>query len=30
MIYTVFKKNEAYDKNYFLNQAEKIESAIKN
>ena len=24
MIYTVFRKNEAYDKNYFLHQAEKM------
>jgi len=30
MIYTVFKKNEAYDKNYFLHQKEKNEAAIKN
>ena len=30
MIYTVFKKNEAYDKNYFLHQEEKKETAIKN
>ena len=24
MIYTVFRKNEAYDKNYFLRQPEKM------
>jgi transposase len=30
MIFTVFRKNEAYDKNYFLHQAEKNEAAIKN